>query len=56
MKYIKKILDRYIAQGLSSIEQIKAQNGFNNQQDKKAETLEEEKERLRKEWGLADEV
>ena len=56
MKYIKAILDRYITQGLSSIEQIKAQNDFNAQKNKKQETLEEETKRLRKEWGLSDEV
>ena len=34
MKYIKKILDRYIAQGLSSVEQIKAQ--ANNKKEPKS--------------------
>ena len=43
MKYIKKILDRYVKQGLSSIEQVKAQSNFNKQP--KEETEEEKNAR-----------
>lgn len=43
MKYIKSILDRYVRQGISSVEQIEAQNGFNKQP--KEETEEEKNAR-----------
>lgn len=52
MKYIKSILDRYVRQGLTTVEQIEAQNNFNKQP--KEETAEEQAERYRREWGLKD--
>ena len=43
MKYIKSILDRYVRQGISSVEQIEAQNNYNKQT--KEETEEEKNAR-----------
>lgn len=54
MKYIKSILDRYIRQNISSVEQIESQNKLNQSNNKKQETDEEKAERYRKEWGLSD--
>jgi len=54
MKYIKSILDRYIRQSISSVEQIESQKKLNQSNNKKQETDEEKAERYRKEWGLSD--
>lgn len=55
MNYIKKILDRYIQQGIKSIEQLKIQENIKKQTETKKETLEEQIARYKEEWGLTDE-
>ena len=55
LKYIKSILDRYIKQNIKTVEQLKYQEKMqkDNKFEKK-ETVEEQAERLKKEWGLSD--
>lgn len=54
MKYIKKILNRYIRQNIKTVEQLEYQNNLNQNVSKKQETAEEQAERFRREWGLSD--
>ena len=60
LKYVKKILDRYISQGIKNLKQLQLQEDINKNENKKEETAKEETakeeaERLRKKWGLSDE-
>ena len=55
--YAMSILDDYVLNGITTLDQIKAEelNFKSIKKQPKKETLEEETERLRKKWGLSDE-
>ena len=55
MAYIKTILNRYVNEGIKTVEQLKMQENIKKQTEIKKETLEEQIERYKKEWGLTDE-
>ena len=55
MAYIKTILNRYVNEGIKTFEQLKMQENIKKQTETKKETLEEQIERYKKEWGLTDE-
>lgn len=56
IKYIKAILNNWSSKGIKSIIDAKQEEyAFKNKNIKHEETVKEETERLRKEWGLTDE-